>query len=148
LGGDAGSEGESEAEQKETGCCHSSIKKDEKSKELPLRPEASALDRPPKAPAMLSLPNDEHELGHIEEKSEITLADKDSSVETVEQTVFQSVTLPTARAALLSHRLKQVPEKYSLALLTGTAFAQIRLHRIIYHPSLFPVYFRANAIDF
>lgn len=64
MGGDAGSEGESEAEQKDTGCCQSGTKKNGKSEVLPLRPEASALDRPPKAPAMLSLPNDEHELGH------------------------------------------------------------------------------------
>lgn len=64
MGGDAGSEGESEAEQKELGAGHSNHRKNGKSEALPLRLETSALDRPPKAPAMLSLPNEEHEMGH------------------------------------------------------------------------------------
>lgn len=63
MGGDAGSEGESEAEQKELGG-HSNHRKNGKSEALPLRLETSALDRPPKAPAMLSLPNEEHEMSH------------------------------------------------------------------------------------
>ncbi|CAG9532301.1 unnamed protein product [Cercopithifilaria johnstoni] len=90
LGGDAGSEGESEAEQKELGGGHSNHRKNGKSEALPLRLETSALDRPPKAPAMLSLPNEEHDMGHTDEKSEIASIGKDSSVETVEQAVFQS----------------------------------------------------------
>ncbi|KAM3725189.1 Histone acetyltransferase KAT6B [Dirofilaria immitis] len=90
LGGDAGSEGESEAEQKELGGVHSNHRKNGKSEALPLRLETSALDRPPKAPAMLSLPNEEHEMGHTDEKSEVASIGKDSSVETVEHAVFQS----------------------------------------------------------
>uniref|UniRef100_A0A915PPA8 histone acetyltransferase n=1 Tax=Setaria digitata TaxID=48799 RepID=A0A915PPA8_9BILA len=90
LGGDAGSEGESEAEQKESGGSHSNHRKNGKSEVLPLRLETSALDRPPKAPAMLSLPNEEHEMGHTDEKTEVASIGKDSSVETVEPTVFQS----------------------------------------------------------
>ncbi|EFO21568.1 hypothetical protein LOAG_06919 [Loa loa] len=90
LGGDAGSEGESEAEQKELGGSHSNHRKNGKSEALPLRLETSALDRPPKAPAMLSLPNEEHEMGHTDEKSEVASIGKDSSVETVEHAVFQS----------------------------------------------------------
>ncbi|OZC10549.1 MOZ/SAS family protein [Onchocerca flexuosa] len=90
LGGDAGSEGESEAEQKELSGGHSSHRKNGKSEALPLRLETSALDRPPKAPAMLSLPNEEHEMSHTDEKSEVASIGKDSSVETVEHAVFQS----------------------------------------------------------
>ncbi|VDK84519.1 unnamed protein product [Litomosoides sigmodontis] len=90
LGGDAGSEGESEAEQKELGGNHSNQRKNGKSEALPLRLETSALDRPPKAPAMLSLPNEEHDISHTDEKSEVASVEKDSSVETVEHAVFHS----------------------------------------------------------
>ncbi|VIO87826.1 MOZ/SAS family protein [Brugia malayi] len=94
LGGDAGSEGESEAEQKELS--HSNHRKNGKSEALPLRLETSELDRPPKAPAMLSLPNEEHEMGHMDEKGEVTSIGKDSSVETVEHTMFQNCRQPNS----------------------------------------------------
>ncbi|VDM95340.1 unnamed protein product [Thelazia callipaeda] len=84
LGGDAGSEGESEAEQKESIGGHVSHRKSGKSEVLPLRAEVSALDRPPKAPAMFLVPNEEH----LDEKS--GSVEKSSSAETADQTIFQS----------------------------------------------------------
>uniref|UniRef100_A0AAF5PIZ0 histone acetyltransferase n=1 Tax=Wuchereria bancrofti TaxID=6293 RepID=A0AAF5PIZ0_WUCBA len=96
LGGDAGSEGESEAEQKELSSGHSNHRKNGKSEALPLRLETSELDRPPKAPAMLPLPNEEHEMGHMDEKGEVTSIGKDSSVETVEHTMFQNCRQPNS----------------------------------------------------
>lgn len=63
MGGDAGSDGEiSEAEQKDR--CTSQFECQDDVHLEKLKTEPSALDRPPKAPAMLTLPNDEHDIAH------------------------------------------------------------------------------------
>lgn len=64
MGGHAGSEEDSSEEESEDVRGHI-YKEDNSRKALQaasLEAETSALDRPPKAPAMLNQPNDEHEI--------------------------------------------------------------------------------------